>query len=116
MSLSHECALGGLTEETICGLMNAVPWPQSGGAFNASVRAGLLSSNTLAKADFFTGKLYLRSFGMRLCVCVCACCRGLKRNKLLHIFFFSQKCSNEAYTSTGAADISGVVQARGSTQ
>ncbi len=63
----------GLTEETICGLMNAAPWPQSAGAFNASVRAGLLRSNTLAKADFFTGKLYLRSFGMRLSVCVCVC-------------------------------------------
>lgn len=88
MSLSHECALGGLTEETICGLMNAVPWPQSGGAFNASVRAGLLSSNTLAKADFFTGKLYLRSFGMRLCVCVL---QGVEAQQAAaHFFLFTE--------------------------
>ncbi len=63
----------GLTEEAICGLMNAAPWPRSAGAFNASVAAGLPSTNTLAKADFFTGKLYLRSFGLRLCVCACMC-------------------------------------------
>ena len=63
----------GLTEETICGLMSAAPWPLSARAFNASVRAGLLSSKTLAKADFFTGKLYLRSFGRSDCVCVCVC-------------------------------------------
>lgn len=49
--------------------MNTTPWPLSAGAFNASVRAGLLSSKTLAKADFFTGKLYLRSFGRYVCVC-----------------------------------------------
>lgn len=66
----------GLTEETICGLMNAAPWPLSAGAFNASVRAGLLSSKTLAKADFFTGKLDLRSFGRRMCACVYVCVCG----------------------------------------
>lgn len=73
MGLSRECAFGGgegLTEGTICGLMNAAPWPQSAGAFGASVGAGLLSGNTLAKADF-TGKLYLRRFVEALCVCVC---------------------------------------------
>ena len=61
----------GLTGGTICGLMNAAPWPRSAGAFSASVGAGLLSYNTLAKADFFTGKLYLRSFeggSVRVCV------------------------------------------------
>ena len=46
----------------------------SAGAFSASVGAGLLSCNTLAKADFFTGKLYLRSFeGGSVCVCSCVC-------------------------------------------
>lgn len=73
--------------------MNAAPWPLSAGAFNASVRAGLLSSKTLAKADFFTGNLCLKYFEGRLCVCVCVCVfRGLDLNKLLHIFF-----SNAAY-------------------
>ena len=65
----------GLTEETICGLMNAAPCPLSAGAFNASVRAGLLSSKTLAKADFFTGNLCLKYFEA-LCVCVCVCVVG----------------------------------------
>lgn len=59
----------GLIEVAICGLMNAAPWPPSAGAFNASVRAGLLSSKTLAKADFFTGNLCLRTFRRRLCAC-----------------------------------------------
>lgn len=49
--------------------MNAAPWPPSAGAFNASVRAGLLNSKTLAKADFFTGNLCLRTFRRRLCAC-----------------------------------------------
>lgn len=77
--------------------MNTAPWPLSAGAFNASVRAGLLSSKTLAKADFFTGKLYLRSFWKE---CVRVCCRRLNLSKLLHIFF-----PNAAYTSVTAADI-----------
>lgn len=55
---------GGLTEETICGLMNAAPWPPSAGAFQTSVGAGLPSSSALAKADFLTAAL-LRSFGWR---------------------------------------------------
>lgn len=50
--------------ETICGLMNAAPWPPSAGAFQTSVGAGLLSSSALTKADFLTAAL-LRSFGWR---------------------------------------------------
>lgn len=63
---------GGLTEETICGLMNAAPWPPSAGAFQTSVGAGLLSSSALAKADFLTAAL-LRSFGRRSSTCARAC-------------------------------------------
>lgn len=55
---------GGLTEETICGLMNVAPWPPSAGAFQTSAGAGLLSSSALTKADFLTAAL-LRSFGWR---------------------------------------------------
>lgn len=64
----------GLTKETICGLMNAAPWPASAGAFNASVRAaGLLSSKTLAKADFFYWKPVLEDLSKGHCVHVCVC-------------------------------------------
>jgi len=67
----------GLTEETICGLMNAAPWPLSVGAFNASVRAGLLSSKTLAKADFFTGNRASGPLeGGCVCMCVYVCVAG----------------------------------------
>lgn len=67
MSSWRECTLGAYWRDHL--------WPNERrslasewGALNASVGAGLLSRKTLAKADFFTGKLHLRSFGR--CVCV----------------------------------------------
>lgn len=92
--------LWGLTKETICGLMNTAPWPLSAGAFNASVGAGLPSSKTLAKADFFTGNPCRRTLKGS-----CVYYRGLAL-KLRSIFF-----SNAAFTLARAADLTGAVQA-----
>lgn len=84
---------GGLTEETICGLMNAAPWPPSAGAFQTSVGAGLLSSSALAKADFLTAAL-LRSFGWRS--------RGRAR-VYVESWIPTTSCGSAAYTSTSRA-------------
>ena len=111
----------GLTEETICGLMNAAPWPPSAGAFNASVGAGLLSSNTLAKADFFTGKLDLRSFGTRLCVCVYMCVlQGLGSQQaaahfLLECSLHLNRCSRYIRSCAGARRHTGSTHTRAHT-
>lgn len=83
----------GLTEKTICGLMNAAPWPPSAGAFQTSVGAGLPSSSALAKADFLTAAL-LRSFGWRP--------RGRAR-VYGESWISTTSCCSAAYTSTSNA-------------